>query len=191
MPSPVQTLTTLSIQDYLTQELHSDVRHEFVAGQIFAMGGASRNHNRIVRNLTAALHAHLRGGPCEVFASDMKVSIEAVQSFYYPDVVVTCDPTDREEYFVTRPTLIIEVLSPTTEVLDRREKWLNYRRLASLQEYVLIAQGKPMIEVLRRSGEQTWERQTYTIGDEVEFNSIGLRLAVATLYDSVDVSGAA
>jgi len=121
-------LLSLTVAEYLESEKSSPMRHEYLAGQVYAMGGTSATHNLIAGNVFARLRAHLRGRPCRVFISDMKVRIEAVDFFYYPDVLVICDPEDSEEYFKTRPCLIIEVASPTTALIDKREKLLAYQK---------------------------------------------------------------
>ena len=113
---------SMSVDEYLEAERNAPMRHEYVAGQIFAMAGASDAHNTIAGNFFGRLKSDLRGRPCRVYISDMKVWIEAAQAFYYPDVVVTCDPEDNGEYSKTRPCLIVEVTSPTTTVMDHREK---------------------------------------------------------------------
>src|SRR5206468_12167348 len=125
-------------------------RHEYLAGQVSGMGGTSATHNLIAGNVFARLRAHLRGRPCRVFISDMKVRLEAVDFFYYPDVLVTCDPEDSVEYFNTRPCLIVEVTSPSTALIDKREKLLAYQILDSLCDYVLIAQDEMKVQVYRR-----------------------------------------
>jgi Uma2 family endonuclease len=123
----------MSVVDYLAFEESSAVRHEFVAGEIHAMGGASRAHNRLSLNLATAFQAKLRGGPCEVFMNDFKVRLEVAREefFYYPDVVVSCHPRDIEKYFLRSPTLVVEVLSPSTETIDRREKPITGRHRRS------------------------------------------------------------
>src|SRR5919198_5223972 len=131
-PVPVRRLT---VEEYLDFENRSEVRHEYVDGFVFAMVGESKRHNRIIQNFTIALAAHLKGGPCEFYTQAVRLWVEPARAFYYPDVVVTCDPTDDDEYRVERPVLAIEVLSPGTESTDRREKRLNYSKLDSLREY--------------------------------------------------------
>jgi Uma2 family endonuclease len=145
----------ISIEQYLEAELTAPVKHEYVAGHIYAMVGTSKVHNRIAINLTAALNSHLRGGPCQVFMADVKVYVKNATAFYYPDVVVACDRGDGDPYVVTKPLLIVEVLSPSTERIDREEKLHNYRQLDSLEEYVLLRRKrkKPRsIGALRASG---------------------------------------
>ena len=108
----------VSVEEYLAGEERAQVRHEYVSGRLFAMSGASRAHNTIAVNLVAAIRERLRGGPCRVFVSDVKVRIKAIDAFYYPDVVVTCEPDDQEAYWVEKPLLLIEVLPPTAEAVD-------------------------------------------------------------------------
>lgn len=127
----------LAIDEYLELEKESPVRHEYVGGEIFAMAAASDRHNRVAGNIYALLWPALRGGPCRIYMSDMKVQISDDQVFY-PDVMVTCDPDDTGEYVKKRPCLIVEVLSPSTASIDRREKLVAYRRLESLQAYIVL-----------------------------------------------------
>lgn len=139
-------LVYLSVADYLAGEDLPGPRHEYVNGDIFAMAGAFKSHGTITGNMALLLRSHLRGKPCRTWPSDMKVQVSASSAYYYPDVVVTCSPedlrADSPQNFVSAPSLVVEVLSPSTEKLDRREKWFAYRQLASLQEYVLVDQER-------------------------------------------------
>lgn len=176
-------LSLLRTAEYLDGELRSQVRHEYVAGRIFAMAGASEVHNLIAGNLCTALRAHLRGGGCRTFMSDMKVRVEKMQAFYYPDVFVTCDLEDIEQHHKSRPCLIVEVLSPATETTDRREKLLAYQALDSLKEYVLVTQERMQIEVYRRDDVGGWWVDTY-MGDEgIHLESVGLTLSMRSVYE--------
>ncbi|MCZ6554331.1 MAG: Uma2 family endonuclease [SAR324 cluster bacterium] len=177
-------LPHISVEDYLDNEKTAEVKHEYVAGRVFAMVGASRAHNSIMLNLASLLRDHVESGPCQVFVADVKVRVDAVDAFYYPDVAVTCDPDDNDEYFLTRPCLIVEVLSPTTEATDRREKLLAYQTLPSLREYVLVDQREPHLEVFRREGRDWW-RDTHAAGDRLTFGSVGLTLDVDAVYRGV------
>jgi Uma2 family endonuclease len=176
----------MSVVDYLAFEESSAVRHEFVAGEIHAMGGASRAHNRLSLNLATAFQAKLRGGPCEVFMNDFKVRLEVAREefFYYPDVVVSCHPRDIEKYFLRSPTLVVEVLSPSTETIDRREKHTHYRQAPTLEEYILVAQERREVTVFRRAS--GWQGEVFT-GPEasVEFRSVKHAMTVAEIYDGV------
>ncbi|MDJ1171642.1 Uma2 family endonuclease [Roseofilum sp. BLCC_M154] len=179
----------ISVPDYLEGEKLSPIRHEYIGGQIFAMSGGSEEHNRIAGNIYTRLLIHLRGSGCKTFMSDMKVNMpiarDTADLFYYPDVMVTCDPEDREKYYKTSPCLIVEVLSPSTESLDRREKRLNYQSLPSLQEYVLVSQTEMKVEVYRRKTDGNWSLEILELDDSLELNSVGLSLTMADIYDEV------
>lgn len=169
----------LSAEAYLEGELHSDVKHELVGGQAYAMVGASNIHNLIAGALFAALRQHLKGSPCRTFMSDMKV--RQGDNFYYPDLVVTCQSATGIYYYVTDPVLIVEVLSPTTERQDRLEKRLAYQQLPTLQEYVLIAQDRIQAEVHRRM-EDGWEIERYSENDTLRFEAVDLTLPLPEIY---------
>jgi Uma2 family endonuclease len=183
-------LSYLTIEEYLKAEDRSQIRHEYLGGQIFAMSGGSKEHNLIALNIASRLRSHLRGGSCSVFMSDMKVKIELASQgkslFYYPDVIVTCDPQDQDRFFLNYPCLIIEVLSPSTEAIDRREKLVNYQTLDSLQEYVLVSQDEIKIEIYRKDTQGNWSVQTLqNSDDEVRLESVGLTLTMADIYEDV------
>ncbi|WP_245916115.1 Uma2 family endonuclease [Merismopedia glauca] len=134
------------------------------------------------------LRPHLRGTSCRAFVSDMKVKVKVAKAdiFYYPDLVVTCDPEDNEKYFKTRPSLIIEVLSNSTKTIDKREKRTNYRSLDSLQEYVLVSQDKIQVEVYRKDSEGNWSVQTLkNSNDKVYLESVDLTLTMTEIYEDV------
>src|SRR5688572_5011068 len=176
----------LSVEDYLKQEETSPIKHEYVAGEIFAMSGVTLRHNRISQNLSNAFSNHLRGGPCQSFTTDVKLRLKIGRDeiFYYPDVMVACGQLNMEENSLRTPKLIVEVLSPSTETIDRREKALNYRQSPSLEEYVLVAQRMCEITIYRRSVD--WEPIVLAAGESVaEFKSIELSLAVGRVYEGV------
>lgn len=174
----------LSPEEYLYGENDrvEGTRYEYVNGQVYAMAGASREHNLLTGNLFLTLGLHLRGKPCQVFQSDMKVGIRTLSAeyFYYPDVQVTC-AEEQERYYNTSPCLIIEVLSDSTARTDRTEKLAHYRLLPSLQEYMLCSQDFPAIELYRRSNE--WKVERFIAGQSVTLDSIQLELKVSDLYD--------
>lgn len=182
-------LTRLSVDDYLEGELKSDVRHEYVDGEVYAMAGAGRAHNLIVTNVVAHLRNRARGTRCLVFAADMKVRVESWNAFYYPDVVLSCDPSDDKEYYLTAPCLIVEVLSSSTEGIDRREKLRAYRTLESLREYVLISQDQRRIEVYRRGADGAWSLETLSEGDLLQLECVGASLSLAEVYEDVPQGG--
>ncbi|ADE15889.1 protein of unknown function DUF820 [Nitrosococcus halophilus Nc 4] len=178
-------LPTISIQEYLAGEQASEIRHEYIAGQLFAMVGASRAHNTISLNIASLFHAHLRGSPCQAFMADMKVRVDKAEAFYYPDIVVTCEPRDDKALFLNAPSLIVEVLSPATENIDRREKRIAYQYLESLKEYVLVAQDRPQVEVYRCSRTGVWEVDIYEGGETATLPSLNLELPLAVVYEGV------
>lgn len=186
MRSPLNLLT---VEEYLKLEQDAEIRHEYVAGQIYGMTGSSREHNLIAGNILALLRPHLRGSSCRAFVSDMKVEIQTSSQradfFYYPDVVVTCDPLDRERYFLTSPCLVIEILSPSTQATDKREKRINYQTISSLQEYVLVSQDEIKVEVYRRDKNNNWTVETLNKNDELQLDSVGLTLTMADIYEDV------
>ncbi|MBP8284083.1 MAG: Uma2 family endonuclease, partial [Chromatiaceae bacterium] len=142
---------SITADAYLAGEIHSPIRHEYVAGEVFAMAGATEEHATIAGNLFALLRNQVRGGPCRVYIADMKLRVEAADAFFYPDVFVTCDPRDATEPLAKRrPALICEVLSESTEAYDRGGKFAAYRTLESLNEYLLIDSRRRAVEVFRR-----------------------------------------
>ncbi|MEZ5448591.1 MAG: Uma2 family endonuclease [Thiolinea sp.] len=158
------------------------IRYEYVNGQVYAMAGASREHNILTGEFFAILRNHLRGSSCRTYLSDMKVGIQTLREnhFYYPDVQVTCSE-EGNRYFNTSPCLIIEVLSGTTARIDRHEKLAAYRLLDSLQEYVLCAQDTPLVEIYRRRNE--WQTEYFVSGQSLLLESVGLEIAVDELYE--------
>ena len=183
------SLTHLSVKEYLKAEESSEIRYEYLGGQIFAMSGGSKEHNLITLNIASRLRSHIRGSSCSVFMSDMKVRLELANKgksiFYYPDVVVSCDSEDQDRFFLNYPCLIIEVLSPSTETTDRREKLVNYRTLKSLQEYVLVSQDEVKVEVYRKDFQGNWSLIILGQDDELHLDSIGATLTMAEVYEDV------
>ena len=177
-----------TLAEYLSIEPEGNVRHELIDGELVAMTGTSRAHNAIAGNLVAAVRPHLRGTPCRIASADMKVVIAEIERGYYPDLVVSCgDPADEpDDYTETRPRLIVEVPSPSTESFDRGDKGEHYRRIPSLEDYVLIAQSTRAVEVWNRSGDG-WTVTRHGSDDVVTLRSIGLELPMATIYEDVPV----
>ncbi len=183
-------LKPLSEDDYLAGEMLADVRHEFVNGGIYAMAGGSANHNRVAGNL----YAHLLSNAdqtCRPFIGDMKLRIDSGNIFYYPDVMLVCDAGDNEAYFKTSPCMIAEVLSRSTELTDRREKWAAYQKLQSLREYVLLAQDQAYIEVYQRVNLRHWGMTVLGMDDTLVLTCGDFSIAVGDLYRGVDFSAAA
>ncbi len=150
------------------------------------MAGASDAHVTVSGNVFASLKAHLRGTPCRAYIADMKVQVESADAFFYPDVMVTCSATDAQHPDAKHePTLVVEVLSPTTAAYDRGLKFEYYRTLPTLQEYVLIDPERHSVEVFRRNEANQWVLHPFGANAEVEFASVNLRLPMAAVYEDV------
>jgi Uma2 family endonuclease len=177
----------LTPDEYLQMEAQSPVKHEYIDGQIYARAEASDPHVTIAGNLATLLRSHVRGSGCRVYISDMKARIEALNRFYYPDVLVTCDPRDLETPTYKRfPTLIVEVLSDSTEAFDRGDKFADYQTLESLREYVLINTKRQRVECFRRNDEGLWVLQFYTPQQaSFRLDSIGFEGTLDALYENV------
>lgn len=168
----------ISAEEYLKDEPISEVKRELIDGHVYAMAGASANHQRIAVNILSEFRNHLKNTPCEPFGSDMKVRIDS--NFFYPDVIVDCNFDNSEPYFTQTPIIIVEVLSKSTRRTDETIKLMSYITIPSLQEYVLIQQDFVDIQVIRRS--EGWLPKHYFLGDEITFESIGLTLSVEDIY---------
>jgi Uma2 family endonuclease len=172
----------ISVEDYLRDERTREYKHEFLYGEIYAMAGASKNHQLIITNLIAVFVKHLKGTPCDTFAADMKVRVGDL-AFFYPDVVVACQDDKADDYYINQPTIIVEVLSKSTRRMDETTKFRMYQTLPSLQEYVMIEQDFVDVEVCRRS--EGWVSEHYFMGDEVTFAAIDLTVLVNEIYERV------
>ena len=182
----------LSEAEYLASEERSPIRHEYMGGELYAMAGGSQRHNRIALNAASALLSDLRSTPCQVFMSDVKLHVAHDNAYYYPDVMVACNeasPLAGEAQIVADPLLVVEVLSPATETIDRREKLAAYRRVPSVMEYVLVSQDRQQVEIYRRQGDIGWLYLSFEAGETVEFSSVALALPIGELYAGTDVTG--
>ncbi len=179
----------LSVERYLQEEADWPTRREYVDGQVYDMAGASNAHNLLAGNLFVALSNQLADQPCITYQSDMKVKVSE-STYYYPDLLVTCEGLEDDAYICESPVLIVEVLSRTTRRTDRREKMREYQKMPSVHECVLISQGRVAIEVYRRAQvDEPWQVQIYTnLQDEISFASIGVQVKVADIYRRVKVA---
>ena len=179
----------VSPEEYLAREREAEERSEYWEGEIFTMSGASPRHGAIVVNLAVSLHGQLRGSPCSVLVTNMRVKAARTSAYFYPDVVVTCGGSqleDQHQDTLLNPTLIIEVLSPSTADYDHGRKWEHYRRIASLQDYLLIAQDQPRVERYTRQGDLAWLfSETVELEDVIHLDSIGCTLALRDIYENV------
>lgn len=169
--------------EYLDFEQHSENKHEYFDGEVFAMSGGSRNHHRLSGNVFGEFRNHLKDTPCEAFQSDMKVRADKGNKYFYPDVVVGCEK-ESDNYFINSPRLIVEVLSKSTREYDKNLKRQIYQAIPSLEEYVLIEQDFVEITVFSKS--DLWQSTYYFLGDEITFESIDLTLPVLEIYQRVD-----
>ena len=179
-----QPATKASYAEYLALEADSEVRLEFVDGLVYARAGGTPEHARLAMAIGSELRAALRGKGCAVYSSDLKLRIDATHRSTYADVAVVCGVerhADIDPNAVTNPTIIVEVLSDSTEAADRGDKWRHYQRLPSLREYVLISQGDPYVEVFRREGDE-WILRTSVAGGTLELPSQGVSIAVDAIY---------
>jgi Uma2 family endonuclease len=193
MTAQVQEKRYITPEKYLTLERQSEIKSEYWKGGMFAMAGATEAHNLIVTNVVIELGSQLKGRPCKLYPNDMRVRIPRSPSYKYPDTVVVCgQPQFEDEHRDTllNPTVIIEVLSPSTEAYDRGAKFREYRSIESLQEYVLISQDKPLIErYVRQEGTPFWLFSDASgLEAGVELGSVNCTLALAEVYDKVEFS---
>ena len=182
----------MSPQEFLEWEKNQELRYEYIDGEVFAMTGGTKPHNRIAGNLYTAIDNFLAENDrdCEVFIADVKVQLSQSNSYHYPDVVVTCDERDKKSLnLIEHPCLIVEVLSPSTEAFDRGKKFTNYRQLNTLKEYVLIQADEIGIECFRLNKEGLWVLHSYSKGDVLNLESVGLTIPVEKLYRKVSFDG--
>ena len=179
----------LSREEYLALERRGEEKHEYLAGELVAMVGASFRHNLIQTRVLAGLYQQLRGRPCEVTPSDLRVAVGALGIYTYPDVTVVCgEPQfeDAEQDTLLNPTVLIEILSPSTESYDRGKKFQPYRLIPTCREYLLIAQDQSLIEHYLRQPNNRWLLATFEqLGDVIALDSIGCTLALADVYDGI------
>jgi len=180
----------LTYPQYVALEAESEIRHEFLNGEVFEMAGGTPEHGAVVIAVAGELRAGLRGRPCRVFSSDVRVRIRATGLTTYPDLSVVCGPleTDAEDKdAITNPVLVVEVLSPSTEAYDRGAKAAHYRQLPSLRDLMLVSLGsdsEPRIEILRRNERGVWELHEGRPGDRLDLASLGIALDVASVFEN-------
>ena len=175
-----------STADYLAWEDEQPERHEFVHGETFAMAGAEDRHVTVTMNLAFALRQHLSGSPYRTYMSDMRLHVAAAQSYFYPDVLVTCSPLDAASSMVKQePKFIAEVLSPSTAAYDRGIKFSHYRSLPSLEEYALIDLDSRTSDVYRKGADGLWVLHPFALGEAVRLESVGLEMTAAQLFADI------
>ena len=175
----------MTYAEYLADEEVAQCKHEYVQGEVFAMAGGTPDHAGLAMSVGIALGVGLRGKPCRVFSSDLRVRIAATDLATYPDVTVVCGALERaadDENAAVNPIVLVEVLSESTEAWDRGEKASHYRRIPALREYLLVAQDEPRLELFRRNDAGHWELHEARTGESLELTSIGVTLAVDEIY---------
>lgn len=179
----------VTAEEYLALDRNAPTKSEYVDGQIVAMSGASLRHNLIVGNLIGEFHRQLRRSPCQVYPSDVRVLIPRTGDFFYPDVTVLCEPpqlADANMDILKNPTLVVEVLSDSTEGFDRGKKFRIYRTMESLREYVLVDQRQMLVELYTRQADGTWVLTTFSQPEDVvRLASVGCELLMAEIYAKV------
>ncbi|MEH1937801.1 MAG: Uma2 family endonuclease [Nostoc sp.] len=174
----------MSAESYLVWEPTQEQRYEYWDGEVVAMSGGTRNHNRISLNFSKLLDDALADRSCEVYIVDVKVQVEPGHKYFYPDVVVTCDERDRNPQLVQFPCLIIEVLSPSTEAADRGKKFAKYRQSPTLQEYILVQVAQPVVEVFRRNEQGKWVLSEYNLNEILRLESVDVEIAMSATGDA-------
>ena len=185
MGLPVENL---AIEDFIAWENAQETKNEFYRGEVFAMTGGRRVHGLVVGNLFAALKQHVKGTPCRTFSESMKIQLGR-DAIFCADVFVTCDKTDLVTDMIFRhPTVVVEVLSPSTQAFDRSVKFAAYRQITELREYLLVDPDTRQVEVFRRNAAGNFELFDQTGTAELVLDSIGLRLAMAEVFDGIEAS---
>lgn len=178
----------MTVSEYLALERSAEDKHELWDGEVYAMGGASLDHNRIVRNLVRHLGNALEGTDCEVLPSDMRVRIPGGDRYVYPDVIVVCGPPrlERKADVLLNPRLVLEVLSPSTAAFDRGDKFAGYRSIPSVREIVLVAQDTRRVESYARQTDDSWILREHTGDAVVPLGPLPSPLPLAQIYEGVE-----
>ena len=189
MTAPIKPQAQTSVEDYLVGEQSTEIKHEYLGGQVVAMGGASDRHGLISLSLATLLVPHARHKVCQLFMGDMKVRVDhdGDSYFYYPDLLLTCDPDDKESpYYRRHPCLLVEVLSPSTERIDAREKLFAYRLLPSLCEYLLLRQDRVQADLYQLNDEGRWQHKVFTHPDDaLALRSLDVAVTLHNVYADV------
>jgi Uma2 family endonuclease len=187
MADPALNIPRISAKEYLEMERDATCKHEFIDGIVYSMAGASLRHNTISLDIRGLLRGRL-ARPCRPYAADVKVLIQTstTERYFYPDVLVTCSDLDNDSHVIKQPVLIIEVVSESTKDFDRGDKFAAYRLLPSFQEYLLVQQDKPEIELFRKR--TNWLSEAFGLADEIVLESVQLKLPVSAFYQDIDFS---
>lgn len=184
----------LSPEEYLAREHHALEKSEYVNGEVRAMGGAGLNHNAIVTDTATEIAQRLRGKPCRIMVADLRVKSGSADNYFYPDIVGFCGPAQLQPGVtdtLLNPVLLLEVLSPSTEGYDRGEKFFHYQQIATLQQYVLVSQVHPRVEIFTRGQGRRWEYEVVSdLAGSVRLRSLDVEVPLAEIYRGVDFTAA-
>jgi len=177
---------TMSVEEYLDLDRSSiETRYEYIDGYVRMLAGGTPDHAKIAANFIGVLYGPLESSSCSIYTSDVRVCLSETR-YVYPDVAVSCDVRDQEQdETIQYPCLIVEVISPSTEAVDRGRKLAYYRQCATIREYVLVDSQRPSVEVFRREKNNFWTYRVFESGDDVELVSLGVRFPLAKLYRNV------
>ncbi len=176
--------------DFLIWDESQTIRHEYFHGEVFAMAGGTDNHATVILNIAIAIRQHLKGTSCRVLTQDVKLQVEKANSYFYPDLFVTCSDKDAKERLIkSEPKLVVEVLSPSTTAFDRGYKFNAYRSMPTLQEYVLVDPEAQTAEVYRRSENEEWILRAFSVGQGLMLHSLDLSISAADLFADVELGG--
>ena len=182
----------LSVEDYLAGEEAGEIKHEYIAGTVYAMAGGTSDHHQIGLNIAFAARSHLKGKPCKVFVFDFKLRLKISEGdvFYYPDVMVGCDPRDTHTLYLRFPKLLVEISSESTERLDRCEKKLAYQTIETIEEYLIVAQDRYEVILYRRDND--WQPELFSrLSDSVTLKAIELDLPLFSIYEGLALGAVA
>jgi len=173
-------------EEYFAWEEQQQVKHEYLNGEVYAMSGGSLNHSAIAANFIRLLGNHLNGRDCRLLTSDARVNVLESSDYIYPDASVTCDQRDRSStQSISHPCLIVEVLSPSTELYDRTKKFKLYQRSNVLEDYVMVSSTEVAIDLYRKDDRDEWRIISYGAGDSIELKSINLTFAIEQLFEGI------
>lgn len=176
-------------EEYLAGEQQANERHDYVDGQVYAMAGASKQHNRIARNFITNLSVAADHSGCDIFFSDIKVRSESYKSYYYPDIVLSCEDDNENDFYLENPCLIVEITSASTMRKDYLEKALSYQSIDSLKAYLIVSQDKPQVDMLLRSTEDIWNlKQFNSLDDVLELPCLDTTLTLEAVYSGINLS---
>jgi Uma2 family endonuclease len=184
MAGPTASHDSLTVEEYMKLEESATVRHEYVAGEIFAMVGATKRHNRIIGNISSHLWAAARGGPCRVYSESVKLRV-ADDVIYYPDMMVACGPEGDDPLVEDNPCLMVEVASPSSETTDRREKLAAYKRMPGLEAYLIISQDRRWVERHFRDEDHIWRRADLVDEGRFPVPCPKTELSLAEIYEGL------